>query len=987
MSFELSKFSKDIQAKIRAAFNNDQKIDETEAQELGLTKVQAEALTKELIGNGDDYISNDTFVKKAVDGSRQILTLYGDKQEGVLNLTPDSIKYFKSKYPDVEINSAYLKNGIIYMLDKNGKPAVDSQGNQITVSFRQEKAVADSKMDLVSFYLKHNNGDFDVNKLLSMQQMQERLNSLPDTDESYFQLKSDIEVEKLKMMNYDERKNYITSQMWDAYSKGDLAAMVSSIGDFYNYECEQIDDAAKIRAAKDWVKDKSHLNDLVAYIDKCVDDKTDKLSFMELSWEVVKGVGDAIDSFIGAQGLTMMAGFGVATKAATSLPSIVSKVAPEIISQETASVSGMLIGGAIQAYFGTEGAILIGSGAIDIATAQTKEQARAGGASLGLGAIMAKGAKESLNGSYKNLEIKVFHARISQAKTIKEINILKNYIQDMPYSASEKQMLEVACVKKQNDIYLKTETVRAELTGYYEKINKKETLTSKEKERVQELENELHAQGILTAKAPVIESTKISMLAKSEPRDIFLPDFSNEAQLEEFGYVKREDGKWYNNSENKDWFPDALTEDKVVYVFKRDANGKPVDTGHGPKEELSTLYVRTEDFDANNMTYVDPATMKPGELVSVKKCASGNFCILPVGTVLFTSEGIVEVKPGEIVNIKEAKNSVHTSKIVDVPDMYKADPLNPASKKLFDLIEEYKAKEPKLTEREKVVLQEKIADTFNRISRGQKLYDILPAEEGVKPPETLREEYDVASKVATYLENQYLSKIDVSNFDTALKQAKDVLTKIYADKTLTPEQRQAGITAVMVKLLPKTNAHQHTKGSLPKETAFELAKQKGYTPEQMAELEQAYAMGENGFETLTEFNKAYGTIGKLVTTPADYKIAIEGIIRKAVAEGQLTTEIRCACDSLKTEDGRYLSMQEGTDIILNAIEEVKAKLKAEGKEVPATGYVFLSYRGKDWDGSLPAAKAQAEQAVKTAQEHRLYSLSACRGKSRPPQAS
>ena len=82
-------------------------------------------------------------------------------------------------------------------------------------------------------------------------------------------------------------------------------------------------------------------------------------------------------------------------------------------------------------------------------------------------------------------------------------------------------------------------------------------------------------------------------------------------------------------------------------------------------------------------------------------------------------------------------------------------------------------------------------------------------------------------------------------------QAKSVLSEIYADKTLTEKQKQAAVSAVMVKLLPKTNAHQHTKGSLPKDAAMELARKKNYTPEQIAELEAAYAAGEKGFDTLT----------------------------------------------------------------------------------------------------------------------------------------
>ena len=177
-------------------------------------------------------------------------------------------------------------------------------------------------VNLVDFYLNHSDGNFDFNKMIEFQILQDKLNSTPDTDKSYFELKSEIEVRKLNLMSYDERKDYMTSKMWKAYQNKDYSAWADVIGEFYGYECEKIDDELKIRAAKDWLKDKSRLNALVAYIDKHVDDHTSELSTEEFIWEVVKGVGDSIDSFIGAQGATMMAGFGVATGAATSAPAV-----------------------------------------------------------------------------------------------------------------------------------------------------------------------------------------------------------------------------------------------------------------------------------------------------------------------------------------------------------------------------------------------------------------------------------------------------------------------------------------------------------------------------------------------------------------------------------------------------------------------------------------------------------------------------------------
>ena len=205
MEVSLNKFSKDMQAKIMAAFRNDNKIDDKEAQEIGLSKEEAAELSLELAGilhNKGDYTE---FTQKDKEGNKQTLTLYGNKQEGPLKLTLDSIEFYAKKYPDANIKSAYLKNGIVSLLDKNGEIAKDSAGNDITVNFN--KQAAKTNIDLVGFYLNHAGESFDVNKMIEYQTLQDKLNSTPETEESFAQLKFDIEVQKLGMMSYDERKD------------------------------------------------------------------------------------------------------------------------------------------------------------------------------------------------------------------------------------------------------------------------------------------------------------------------------------------------------------------------------------------------------------------------------------------------------------------------------------------------------------------------------------------------------------------------------------------------------------------------------------------------------------------------------------------------------------------------------------------------------------------------------------------------------------
>ncbi len=634
-------------------------------------------------------------------------------------------------------------------------------------------------------------------------------------------------------------------------------------------------------------------------------------------------------------------------------------------------------------------------------------------------------------------------------------------------------------------------------------------LTKEQKTRLTELEAKVQEQGILTARSPIVETEQISAIAKAEPRTIFLPDFSNEAQLREFGFEilepgwytgqsepidiknpaklkealikagnKEVDGVWYNQkgealdinnpeeslpraglkhitqkgwyNKNLDWFPDELTGDKVVYVFERslpdfsneklmneagftkeadgkwsykdknkypgmlsetdviniwkqDGLGKPIDTGHGPNHELATTYVYSGK---SELEYVKAEDMTPGVTVEAQKCASGNICVLPVGEKVFTSEGVVIVKPGEVAIIKEGSNSIFLTTIDKLNRMYVPDPMNPTSKELFGLskifdkllplTEEQKklAKENgvkydkspltaeeialakkyginyekgPITEAQAIELQAKIANIFETINKGQKLIEILGTGEA---PKDLKEEYEVAARISKKIDEKYLSRIDCSDFNKGIKEAGKVMDEILADPNLNDAQKDAAIMGIMAHMITTTNLHQHGKGSTPKEITLALAKEKGLPDATIKEIEDAYAKAEKGYTALHEFNKAYDVIGQVIRTPEDYKASIDGIIRESMKRGQLVCEIRCACDSLKDgTTGQPLSPREGTLAILNAIEEVKAEIRAEGLEPPKTSFVFLTFRGKGWDGSIPMATTQALEAVRIAQEH------------------
>lgn len=215
--------------------------------------------------------------------------------------------------------------------------------------------------------------------------LNQQLKDKPVPSEGYIELSRRAnavhENFKLQHMTENERKEYIMSKFLSARNANDKAGMFYALVEFYDYECSLLDNKFGITTAKNFIKDKTGLNNLVDYLDQVIDDGEDtNLSAKEKCWEVIKGVGDAIDNMIGVQGLTMVGGLGAATKAATLIPKV-----------------GPLVGGAIQVFFTVDGAVMLTEGSVQIANADNKTDARNGGAQAGMGAIMVGGTVKSVN--------------------------------------------------------------------------------------------------------------------------------------------------------------------------------------------------------------------------------------------------------------------------------------------------------------------------------------------------------------------------------------------------------------------------------------------------------------------------------------------------------------------------------------------------------------------------------------------------------------
>ena len=208
-----------------------------------------------------------------------------------------------------------------------------------------------------------------------------------DANKTASQLTREIEQQEIEMMSHEDRQKFIMDKFQDAAAKKDFSGMKNALAEFNSYMCKYIDDKVGVTDVKDAIKEYSGLNALVDYVDNLVDDgDATNLSKLETAWNITKGLGDAVDSFIGAEGIEMVGALGTASKVATI------------------ANAGKYFAVATQGYFGGEGSQVIGAGLAQAQTAETEEEARLAGSELGMGAIMLGGAVKSAKGAYNNMK-------------------------------------------------------------------------------------------------------------------------------------------------------------------------------------------------------------------------------------------------------------------------------------------------------------------------------------------------------------------------------------------------------------------------------------------------------------------------------------------------------------------------------------------------------------------------------------------------------
>ncbi len=466
-------------------------------------------------------------------------------------------------------------------------------------------------------------------------------------------------------------------------------------------------------------------------------------------------------------------------------------------------------------------------------------------------------------------------------------------------------------------------------------------MSQKEKE-IDNLTEEIESQKDLViegARDDIIRKNKLSMLSKPNKIKAMIPDLSlSDEKLKALG-LEKEGEYWFVS--NRQYFPNPIGEDSIIINYGRKEDGT-VDLGFCSQEEFQKIYADTKQYDQGEINYINPTTLKKGELVDATKCATGEFTLMPEGTKVKTNEGDVIVKTGQVLIVNENKNSVFASDIGEILKRYVSDTMNPASKRSFDLLKKFEEDKKEKSPEELTVLFKELVSKFNLIERKTKLYKEYTTETNI---ENLREDFKQAAEVVKGLDKEISSRINSLEFNERLVQAGKVLREIITNSSLTQEQKDIKISYVLIRLLPKTNNHQHLKGSVPMETLLERAKKHNFSEEQISAIKNVYNNGAEGFENLDEFNKAYGTIGSAIRNPEDYKAAIEGIIQEATRSGQLTTEIRCSVIGQKDESGNVLDPHVATENLLQAMQKTCEDI---GKEAPKVGLTFLGYRGRDW---------------------------------------
>lgn len=262
------------------------------------------------------------------------------------------------------------------------------------------------------------------------------------------------------------------------------------------------------------------------------------------------------------------------------------------------------------------GAVMIGKGAYDAATAETDAEAKAAWEGIGNGtfalAASALGAKSSLKAASK--------AGVTGAEGAENMNIAQATAKNF------KVLPEALKVSGQNT----KGNVLTWTTG-----------------NIHAHSNKLQGAEPYMSKANDVQAYRFN--PNGTPEEIL----ANNP-----GVFRGADGKYYlpnKWSPNEPYLIDASKEQMIMLY-----GGDDMAVCDGAIFKGS--YVDTEVFHANQaMNYQDPSKLAYGEVVNVTKQAPGAFKVMPEGTKIQTLEGVRTVGEGEVVALDHAGNPYATT--------------------------------------------------------------------------------------------------------------------------------------------------------------------------------------------------------------------------------------------------------------------------------------------------------------------------------------
>lgn len=437
-----------------------------------------------------------------------------------------------------------------------------------------------------------------------------------------------------------------------------------------------------------------------------------------------------------------------------------------------------------------------------------------------------------------------------------------------------------------------------------------------------------------------IKKNKVSSLHKISSVKAFILDHSlSNKKLKKFGIKKKKDG-WYIKKQ-KIPIHNMLRKDVIV---KNDFGNLL----YFSQKKFQEIYIDAKKYEESYIIeHIRIDQYEKGDFIYAIKLSTGDFVLAPEGTIItskLTSKNHdIVIKEGQVVCVNEEKDFINVVNFNFFLNNNIVDPTNPTSKKVFDLIYQFEKNKNKINVLEKKKEYKKLVKNFLKIDRNYKSYkDYLKKNKLSK----IKHDFDYATEVANEIEYEFKNRLKSLSFHDRIKEAEKILEEIYYDVSVDDAVKRIKESYVMIMLLPKTNSHQHLKGSVPKKIILKMAKKNGFSEEEIDLIKNVYKnANEKGFSSLDEFNKTYEVIARPVKKQDDYFIAIREIIKESVRNGQLVVEIRSAVIGQSDVYGALLDPIIATENMIKAIEITKNELR---EDTVSVSLIFLGYRGRDW---------------------------------------